>query len=189
MRFFDAPDGPFLPGEYCVRLASTPGERAGHFTLRREIFCVEQGVFTDTDRDATDERAIPIVAMTCLLGAPDSVVGAVRIHEDAPGLWRGSRLAVHRDHRRVGRLGAELIRMAVCTAHRRGAERFLAQVQVQNVPLFRRLHWRSLEALTLHGLAHHLMEADLDHYPPHALVETRLVRPAARGATPARRAA
>ncbi len=170
---------PFLPGEYRVRLATRPWERAGHFALRREVFCEEQDIFLGSDRDAVDDVAIPIVAMTCILGSADTVVGAVRIHEPEPGLWRGSRLAVHADHRRVGRLGAELIRLAVCTAHARGAVRFLAQVQAQNVPLFRRLHWRSLEEITLHGLPHHVMQADLAYYPPHGLDDVRVVRPVA----------
>jgi hypothetical protein len=39
-------------------------------------------------------------------------------------------------------------------------------VQWQNVPLFRRLHWRSLGELTIHERSHHLMSADLTHYPP-----------------------
>ncbi len=172
---------PFLPGEYTVRLAATAWERAGHFALRRAVFCDEQRVFAGTDRDETDECAIPLVATTCVLGAPDTVVGAVRIHTggpgDEPGLWRGSRLAVHPDHRRVGRLGAELISLAVCTAHARGALRFLAHVQLPNVPLFERLRWHSFEAIELHGLPHHVMQADLAAYPPHGLSERRLVRP------------
>ncbi len=177
MAICDEAAAPFLPGAYCVRLATRPWERAGHFALRREVFCAEQGIFDGSDRDGLDDTATLIVAMTCILGSTDTVVGAVRIHEDAPGVWRGSRLAVHADHRRVGKLGSELIRLAVCTAHARGAVRFLAQVQAQNVPLFRRLHWRSLEEIALHGLPHHVMEADLAHYPPHGLDEIHLVRP------------
>lgn len=177
MVMWDQPSQPFMPGQYCVRIAEGAWERREHFRLRREVFCTEQRVFDGDDRDAIDDEAIPLVATTCVLGSPHSVVGAVRIHQHAPGLWRGSRLAVHVDHRRVGKLGAELIRLAVCTASARGATRFLAQVQQQNVALFRRLHWRSLEEIMLHGLPHHLMEAELAHYPPHGMIETRMVRP------------
>jgi hypothetical protein len=38
-------------------------------------------------------------------------------------------------------------------------------VQLQNVRFFQRLHWDSLETIELHGLPHHLMQADLSHYP------------------------
>lgn len=183
MRFFDAPR-PFLPGQYRIALAQAAWERNGHFRLRREVFCAEQRVFAGDDRDALDEDAIPLVASTCLLGAPDQVVGAVRIHEASPGVWWGSRLAVDAGHRSVGRLGAELIRLAVSTAHARGCTEFLAHVQAQNVLLFRRLHWDTLEVVTLHGMPHHRMRARLGHYPPHGLHETRFVRPVASPARP-----
>ncbi|GBQ26302.1 MSMEG_0567/Sll0786 family nitrogen starvation N-acetyltransferase [Gluconacetobacter sacchari] len=173
----DIDDRPFIPTEYIVRLARSKWERAGHYALRRAVFCREQGVFQDDDRDVVDAHAMPIIASCCVAGMPDRIVGAVRIHEAEPGLWRGSRLAVHADHRKLGRLGAELIRMAVCTAHGLGARRFLAQVQAQNAPFFRRLHWTSLGTVTLHGLPHHEMEADLSRYPAHGRAQTWLLRP------------
>ena len=110
------------------------------------MFCAEQGLFRGTDRDAHDDAAEPIVAVSYAAGMADEVVGAVRIHEeaDAPGVWYGSRLAVARDWRGVPDLAAGLIRCAVTTAHARGCHTFLATVQRQNVPLFRRLRWRSL---------------------------------------------
>ena len=74
-------------------------------------------------------------------------------------------MAVAQTHRRMGRLGAELIRLAVCTAHGRGCDRFLAQVQMQNVTLFKRLHWVPLREIEVHGVLHMEMEADLSAYP------------------------
>lgn len=171
---------PFIPTEYVVRLARTPWEQAGYYALRREVFCTEQRVFADDDRDAIDEVAIPIIAAYCVAGMPDRIVGAVRIHEAEPGVWRGSRLAVHAGHRKLGRIGAELIRMAVSTAHGLGAVQFLAQVQEQNVLFFRRLYWKSLGAITLHGLPHHDMQADLSRYPAHGQEQTWLLRPQPR---------
>lgn len=178
MPICDETDAPFLPGEYGILIARHAWERAGHFALRREVFCREMRLFEASDRDPIDHAATPIVATTTILGSPHSVVGTVRIHEEEnPGHWRGSRLAVHADHRRIGALGTALIRLAVCTAHARGAVRFLAQVQAQNVPLFRRLHWTTLEESVLHGLPHHLMQVDLSRYPPHGLDGDRLFRP------------
>jgi len=180
MRVEGMEDRPFIPTEYVVRLARTSWECAGYHALRREVFCTEQHVFADDDRDATDAVAIPIIAACCMAGMPARIVGAVRIHEAEPGIWRGSRLAVHADHRKLGRIGAELIRMAVSTAHGLGATRFMAQVQEQNVPFFRRLHWKSLGAITLHGLPHHDMQADLSRYPAHRQDQTWLLRPQPR---------
>lgn len=159
------PPFPFRPGEYRVRLASEPWELAGCAGLRRRVFCEEQGVFRGDDRDAVDEQALPIAAVACVAGMPAEVVGTVRIHRLAQGVWQGSRLAVHPDYRGVAWIGTELIRHAVGSARARGCLRFLAQVQRQNVGLFRRLHWCALDEIVLHGRPHALMEADLAHYP------------------------
>ena len=157
---------PFVPGEFRVKPASEAWEHHGHYSLRREIFCTEQGVFIGDDRDAIDDEARRIVALSCIAGAGDQVVGVVRIHEPEPGLWWGSRLGVHSQFRRIGSIGAELVQLAVCTATEQGCHTFLAHVQTQNVPFFRLLHWSSEEEIVLHGRPHHRMRADLAHYAP-----------------------
>lgn len=157
---------PFMPSEFRIRLASERWERTGYARLRREVFCVEQGIFREDDADALDGIALPMVAVAIVMGMADRVVGTVRIHEAEPGLWYGSRLTVDRDFRRQAGLGAGLIRLAVGTARARGCGRFLAQVQAQNVTMFEQLRWRPIAPIDLHGRPHHLMEADLAHYPP-----------------------
>lgn len=168
---------PFMPGQFRVKLATEAWELQGHHSLRREVFCREQGIFAEHDRDDIDPRAVPIVALSCMAGDPDRVVGVVRIHQPEPGLWWGSRLGVQREFRRIGSIGAQLVRLAVCTAAARGCHRFLAHVQEQNVPFFERLRWESLAELQLHGIAHRLMRADLAHYPPHGHDMLGFVRP------------
>ena len=126
---FDAPPFRFLPGEYRVRRATAAWEHAGCARLRRAVFCDEQGIFDGDDRDAIDAHAIPLAAIACVAGQPEVVVGTVRIHRDADGMWWGSRLAVHADYRRSAWLGSALIRFAVGHAHALGCRRFLAQVQ------------------------------------------------------------
>ena len=160
------PVAPFIAAEYQVKFATSTWERQGAAALRRQVFCDEQGLFAGDDRDVLDDVAIPIVAISMLGVVGDEVVGTVRIHEAEPGLWWGSRLAVAPEFRKVGSLGAALIRLAVSSAHARGCSKFLAHVQSQNALLFRRLHWKTLEIVDLHGREHHRMEADLAHYPP-----------------------
>jgi putative N-acetyltransferase (TIGR04045 family) len=160
------PFAPFVPSGFQVKFAVEPWERKAAAALRRDVFCREQGLFANDDRDAIDDIAIPLVAVSLLGVAADEVVGTVRIHEAEPGIWWGSRLAVAARYRKIGALGAALIRLAVSSAHGRGCERFLANVQSQNVPLFLRLHWRTIEELELHERPHHHMEAELAHYPP-----------------------
>lgn len=162
---FDRPRD-FLAPEFLIRAATAPWELRGARRLRHRVFVEEQGLFAPHDRDEIDARATPLVAISTLAGEADQVVGTVRIHEQAPGIWRGSRLAVCPTHRQVGWLGAELIRLAVSTAHGRGATRFLAHVQRPNIRLFQRLRWQALEEVTLHGMPHMLMAADLTAYPP-----------------------
>ncbi|WP_234731555.1 MSMEG_0567/Sll0786 family nitrogen starvation N-acetyltransferase [Acidocella facilis] len=155
----------FLPSEYQVKAATEGWEFRAAARLRRQVFCAEQGIFQQHDRDALDDVALPLVAVSLLGVAAGEVAGTVRIHEAEPGLWWGSRLAVAPEFRRAGALGAALIRLAVGSAHGRGAKRFLAHVQAQNVKMFQRLHWHTLEEMELHGRNHALMQADLAAYP------------------------
>jgi putative N-acetyltransferase (TIGR04045 family) len=156
----------FRAAEYQVKFATGCWEREGAHALRHAVFCEEQGLFAGDDRDEIDERAIPIVALAMLGVVADEIVGTVRIHEAEPGLWWGSRLAVHQDYRKIGALGATLIRLAVSSARAMGCHTFLANVQVQNGLLFRRLHWQVIDEFEMYGKPHYRMQASLEHYPP-----------------------
>lgn len=168
------PFAPFLAPGFQIKFATDDWERKAAAALRRQVFCGEQRIFDGDDRDAVDETAIPLVAVSLLGVASGDVVGTVRIHRDESecDTWWGSRLAVERSYRKVGGIGAGLIRLAVSSAHGRGCRRFLAHVQSQNALLFQHLHWRSLGECDLHGRPHHRMEADLAHYPPFMTPET-----------------
>lgn len=174
-----------IPQDFLFKIAQSPEELKGYWALRTAIFCGEQGIFQGSDRDAFDERAIPIVCESLIAGMADSVVGAVRIDEREPGLWHGSRLGVDARfrsmkrlspsvaqrnrqpvYRGLGALGAGLIFKAVSTAHALGCREFLATVQHQNARFFQRLHWEPLEEIEFHGLRHVRMRADLNHYRP-----------------------
>jgi putative N-acetyltransferase (TIGR04045 family) len=176
------PFKPFTASEFQVKFATESWERRGALALRREVFCTEQGLFEGDDVDAIDGHAIPLVALSMLGVAADAVVGTVRIHEAEVGVWWGSRLAVAPGYRKVGALGAALIRLAVSSAHARGCRRFLARVQAQNVLLFRRLHWQTVEEIELLGKPHHLMLADLNYYRPFENAEQGFVALARRAA-------
>lgn len=169
------------PG-YFIRSASTPWEARGAAALRHRVFVEEQRIFPEHDRDEIDMIATHLVALSTYAHEADAVVGTVRIHEAEPGVWWGSRLAVDAGFRQVGRLGSELIRLAVRTAHARGCQTFLAHVQKQNAPLFRRLRWKPLAEIDLHGVAHVKMQADLAAYPPFARPEEGWYHPTARRA-------
>lgn len=177
------PFPPALPYDFVFKLARDKSDLEGYHKLRREIFCEEQHVFESDDRDLIDGSAMPIVCKSLVAGMEDTVVGVVRIDERSPGLWYGSRLGVASGFRRLrhispgvsvrnmqpcyaalGALGAGLIYKAVSTACALGCHEFLATVQQQNARFFQRLHWQPLENITLHGLPHMLMRADLNYY-------------------------
>ncbi|RDJ98317.1 MSMEG_0567/Sll0786 family nitrogen starvation N-acetyltransferase [Paraburkholderia lacunae] len=157
---------PYAPSEFRIKWTTLDWEAGEAYQLRRVVFCIEQGIFVGDDRDAIDEHAQQLVAVSCVAGMPEQVVGTVRIHRDEGSVWFGSRLAVHAAFRRHGKIGATLIRLAVSSAHALGCETFLAHVQSQNVPLFRAMHWDVLAEEMLLGRPHHLMQAQLDRYPP-----------------------
>jgi putative N-acetyltransferase (TIGR04045 family) len=180
MSLYCDPIAPFRPADFQVKRAESGFEVLGHHRLRHQAFVTEQGLFAQSDRDGVDEIAIPIVAVSCLLGDPDEVMGTVRIHEAGDGLWWGSRLAVSARQRGGLDLGAALIRFAVGTARAEGGTSFRAHVQLGNVALFERLHWRTLEIVELHGRPHALMEADLAWYAPIALRCVRHLPPLSR---------
>jgi putative N-acetyltransferase (TIGR04045 family) len=149
---------------YSFKLALSPKEIRSYFDLRQAIFCQEQGLFADSDEDHIDAIATPIIAID--REAPTKIVGVVRIYAEKPRLWYGGRLGVHPDYRRVGRIGKGLIYKAVTTANTWGCDRFLATVQLQNVRFFQRQHWNSLKEIEICDRPHHLMEAELNFYPP-----------------------
>ena len=155
---------------YQFKLALSPAHIEAYFSLRQQIFCQEQGIFQTSDRDKYDSIAYPIVA----INQDSNVIGVVRIYETQPKLWYGGRLGVHSDYRRGWKISKGLIEKAVTTANTWGCDRFLATVQLPNVRLFQRLHWNSLKEIVVCERPHHLMEADLDFYPPTNQTRPRL---------------
>lgn len=151
---------------YTVKWATLRWESERAFALRRRVFCEEQRIFHDDDRDEVDRYARVLVALGSMGGWHQELVGTVRIHQEGEGLWYGSRLAVAAGYRGQSSIGSTLIRLAVSSAHGLGCREFLATVQIQNETLFQRLGWHTAGYETIHGVRHALMSADLNQYPP-----------------------
>ena len=149
--------------ELDVRVARTPADLAAHHRVRRAVFVEEQGIFDGDDRDAWDDGpAVKVVA-----AAGPVVVGAVRLYPlDEAGLWKGDRLAVLPEGRRL-RAGAPLVRFAVREAGARGGHRMIALIQKRNVAFFRHLGWTTLGSETdYRGATHQEMTILLAGAPP-----------------------
>ena len=121
-------------------------ERREHNRVRRQVFVLEQGLFTEDDRDEHDDDPATIHVLGFVGASPS---GTVRLYPfattDEPRLWKGDRLAVSSEHRHAG-LGAPLVELAVSLAGAAGGSRMVAWVQLANVPFFRHLGWEAIGA-------------------------------------------
>ncbi|MEE2876492.1 MAG: MSMEG_0567/Sll0786 family nitrogen starvation N-acetyltransferase [Candidatus Neomarinimicrobiota bacterium] len=142
------------------RIAETEAELQGCFAVRHAVFVEEQKIFFETDRDSFDQSGIHIAAIDTGTG---KVVSTVRCHEVDEAIWYGTRLAVAKDYRsHPSHIGVSLCKLAEKTVADRGAKRFLAYVQPQNVRFFEGLRWRKVGKPVMHfELLHQLMQASL----------------------------
>lgn len=141
------------------RITYGPEELAIHMQIREQIFVTEQKFFDGSDHDGHDDAPSTIH----VLGLYGPLAGgAVRLYPlEEPGLWKGDRLAVMPDFRKLA-MGADLVRFAVKTAGERGGDLMIAHVQPQNVRFFRYLGWhREGELMEFHGHPHQMMAIPL----------------------------
>ena len=142
------------------RIVDTEDELQQCFAVRHSVFVEEQRIFFETDQDEYDKNAIHIAAIDTNTG---KVVGTVRCNETKGGIWYGARLAVAKEFRpHPSLIGVKLSKIAEKTVADRGAKRFLAYIQPNNVRFFERLNWRKVDQPVTHfGSLHQLMEASL----------------------------
>ena len=142
------------------RIVETEAELQQCFAVRHSVFVEEQRIFFETDQDEFDKNAIHIAAIDTNTG---KVVSTVRCHEQEGGIWYGARLAVAKEFRtHPSLIGVKLSKIAEKTVADRGAKRFLAYIQPNNVRFFERLNWRKVDQPVTHfGSIHQLMEASL----------------------------
>ncbi|HEY3631216.1 MAG TPA: MSMEG_0567/sll0787 family protein, partial [Jatrophihabitantaceae bacterium] len=133
--------------------------------LRRATFVEEQGLFAQSDHDDHDDdpRTVVLVARA----GTGELLGGVRLTcltgRDL-GWWQGGRLAVTRDARRAGGIGAALVRAACAHAERLGAIRFDATVQPPNERFFHRLGWQTVRPVQVAGTPHVLMRWPIERF-------------------------
>ncbi|HUB22790.1 MAG TPA: MSMEG_0567/Sll0786 family nitrogen starvation N-acetyltransferase [Streptosporangiaceae bacterium] len=154
------------------RAVAGPSDLAAHFRIRHQVFVVEQGLFRRADdgdvgdvgdgacagwdRDVHDDDPATVHVIGLFDGVP---CGTVRLYpmREAPGRWKGDRLAVLDGHRHHG-LGAPLVRFAVAAAGAGGGREMEAYIQPANVTFFEWLGWRPVDGLvTYAGIPHQRM--------------------------------
>jgi predicted GNAT family N-acyltransferase len=140
-----------------VRRSRDAGERAAAIEIRRQVFCVEQGVPLHDELDGRDDEALHLVAVE----DGGRVIGTCRL------VFRGrtcqlSRMAIEADARGRG-LGGALLDLADAEAHATGCARVALHAQIHAQSLYARHGYaprgpRFQEA----GIEHVAMEKALD---------------------------
>jgi predicted GNAT family N-acyltransferase len=140
-----------------IRRPRDDEELAAALALRIEVFCGEQGVTFDGDRDGLDDEALHLVA----IGDGGDVVGTCRLLIEPGGTAKFGRLCVHASARGAG-VGARLLDAAEREARAAGARRIGMHAQTGALSLYRRAGFRPYgEHFDDEGIEHVGMEKDL----------------------------
>lgn len=133
-------------------------EQEKAFEIRKEVFVLEQKIFSDSDLDENDAKSIHLVAEW-----NHQVVGTVRLFPvNNNGHWIGGRLAVRKEYRNTG-AGELLVREAMHCVKNQGCTKFTAYIQLENAPLFSKIGWKAVESVKQYfGKPHQMMEANLE---------------------------
>jgi ElaA protein len=114
-----------------VRRPRDKRELAAALALREEVFCGEQGVTLDGDRDGRDGEAVHLVAVD------DDVIGTCRMLIEPGGTAKFGRLCVRASARGRG-VGAALLDAAEAEARAAGAVRVGMHAQTGALQLYER---------------------------------------------------
>jgi predicted GNAT family N-acyltransferase len=140
-----------------VRRPRDEQELAAALALRIEVFCGEQGVTFDGDRDGLDDEALHLVA----IDDDGDVIGTCRLLIEPGGTARFARLCVRRSARGTG-VGAALLAAAEREARAAGARRIGMHAQTGALSLYLRAGFRPYgERFDEEGIEHVGMEKDL----------------------------
>jgi predicted GNAT family N-acyltransferase len=118
-----------------VKRLSSSKEMEKAFAIRMRVFVREQGVPEEIEMDRDDERAIHFLAFDS-----GKAVGTARlvIHQRSAKIGR---MAVLKNCRRKG-IGTKLLRRAIVTARRRGAQKIYLHAQVPVIGFYEAMAFR-----------------------------------------------
>jgi predicted GNAT family N-acyltransferase len=138
-----------------IRRPRDERELAAALALREEVFCGEQGVTLDGDRDGYDDEALHLVAVE------GEVMGTCRMLIEPGGTARFGRLCVRRSARGRG-IAARLLAAAEQEARAAGAVRIGMHAQTDALSLYRRAGYAPYgERFDEEGIEHLGMEKHL----------------------------
>jgi predicted GNAT family N-acyltransferase len=135
-----------------VRRPRDEDELAAALALREEVFCGEQGVTLDGDRDGRDDEALHLVAVD------GELLGTCRMLIEPGGTAKFGRLCVRASARGRG-IAAALLAAAEAEARAAGARRIGMHAQTDALELYRRAGYTAYgERFDEEGIEHLGME-------------------------------
>jgi predicted GNAT family N-acyltransferase len=114
-----------------VRWTAAAGELAAAIAVREEVFCREQGVPAEEERDGLDDHALHLVAVD---PAGERVVATLRLLVTG-GEAKIGRVAVERRWRRRG-IASRMLEMALARSRELGCARARLAAQIQATQLY-----------------------------------------------------
>ena len=133
-----------------LKVAGSPEDRLKAFMVRWVVFCGEQGVRYDIERDEFEDTA------THVLGEIDGEPVAAGRLRCLPDYAKLERIAVRAPYRGRG-IGAEVTRFLIRLARERGYSSFRMNAQVYLEEFYGRLGFRKV--------GESFMEAGIEHVP------------------------
>ena len=133
-----------------VRPARDQAEVDAALGLRYDVFCIEQGVSLDDERDARDDEALHLVAVD-----GGVVVATCRLLSEGPEVKLG-RMAVAPSHR-GRRLAAALLVEADARARELGARRIVLAAQLNAQAVYERAGYAPYGEVFLDAGIEHVM--------------------------------
>lgn len=132
---------------YAVRVAEDPADREACFTVRKEVFVVEQGVAEEIEYDAFDAAAMHVLAVRedgVPLGTGRLLYGEAAAARTGGDLTVGSlgRLAVAKEARGLG-VGVALVRAVEDAARARGLAAVDLHAQTHALGFYERLGYEA----------------------------------------------
>ena len=120
-----------------VKRVASAAELAQAFRIRMRVFVQEQGVPRDIELDRDDQRAIHFLAFTST-----KAVGTARLVRHGHGAKIG-RMAVLKHQRRKG-VGRKLLKRAIETADKLGADKIYLHAQIAVMGFYEKLGFRAV---------------------------------------------
>ncbi len=136
------------------------------FSVRMQVFVIEQNVPSDEELDSYDATAVHLLAMINSSDRDSKIVGTARLLDKGNRLAKIGRVAVLKEFRGLG-VGTELMNAAEYAAAEQGFIEILLEAQVHAIPFYEKLGYFAKGAIFLDAnIEHRLMRKSISSKMP-----------------------